>query len=331
MNKPKCDEYLYVQFLLAVQNNFTCTELSNVAPSSDIAHDAVTRLLSREKLTPKILWKNVKAHVDTKQGLLIADDCVLDKQYALNTDLVHWQYSGTHHRLVQGIGLETLLWTSHGNEHIPVDYRIYDKDTDGKTKNQHFRDMITLAHHRGFRPAYVLIDTWYTALDNLKHLDAQHYLWIAPLRKNRVISTKPHRQEHLEDIDIPQEGRRVHLKGYGFITVFKIVSHDGDVEYIATNDLNLTRSDVEGIYAKRWKIEEYHRGLKQQTGIAKCQARKARSQRNHIWASLHAFVALELHRLKTGISWQEAKKSIAREAIHQYLLNPRYQFQFSTA
>lgn len=330
MNKPKCNEYLYVQFLLAAQTNFTCTELSQVAPI-EMSHDAPTRLLTREKLTPKILWKNAHPYIDLEDGYLIADDTVLDKMRSENNSLVKWQYSGTHHEVIKGIGLESFIWTNDDNCHIPIDYRLYDKDTDGKTKNQHFRDMLATAKSRGFKPKFILIDSWYTSLDNLKLVNRIDWKWIAQLRKNRVVSTEPHHHQHLEDLDIPEEGMEVHLKGYGFIKVFKFVSQERGVEYYGTNDLNLANSDVERIYSKRWKIEEYHRGLKQQCGISKCQARNPRSQRNHIWCSIHAFITLELHRIKTNISWQEAKLSIVRWAIHQYLLKPRFNFQFSTA
>lgn len=300
MNKPKCNEYLYVQFLLAAQNNFTCTELSKVSPNT-MAHDAPTRLLSREKLTPAILWKNAKAHVNTSSGYLIADDTVIDKPRSDDIDLVKWQYSGTHHRVVKGIGLETLLWTQNGNEHIPIDYRVYHPEGDGKTKNEHFRDMMRLASHRRFTPQYCLIDTWYTSVENLKLLGDLNWKWIAPLQKNRIVSTAPKQYHHIEELNIPEQGIGVHLKAYGFIKVFKEVSPQGDIEYRGTNDLNLSKSDVEGIYGKRWKIEEYHRGLKQETGIASCQARKERSQRNHIWCSIHAFLILELYRMETTI------------------------------
>lgn len=330
MNKPKCSEYLYIQFLLAAQNNYTCTELSQVAPI-DMAHDSPTRMLAREKLTPKILWKNVKAHIDLNDGYLIADDTVIDKVRSQLLSLAKWQYSGTHHKVVKGIGLETIIWTNDLQKHIPVDYRIYDKDTDGKTKNQHFQDMIFLAKHRGFNPKYILMDGWYATVKNLKTIDKLGWKWISQLRKNRIVTLEPHKFQHLEDLNIPDEGLRVHLKAYGFIKVFKTVSLKGDVEYYGTNDLSLTKSDVEGIYSRRWKIEEYHRGLKQQCGINKCQSRLNRSQRNHIWSSIHTFLCLELHRIKHNVSWQEAKLSIVREAIYQYLLKPRYDFALSTA
>ncbi|MBP3960468.1 hypothetical protein J8F10_35025 [Gemmata sp. G18] len=35
----------------------------------------------------------------------------------------------------------SLLWTD-GDRHIPCDYRIYNKDADARTKNDHFGDMI---------------------------------------------------------------------------------------------------------------------------------------------------------------------------------------------
>jgi len=331
MNKQKCDEYLYTQFLLAAQDSYTCTELEQVAPES-MAHDSPTRLLAKQKLTPKILWKNVKPHIDTAGGFLIVDDSVIDKPKMQQLGLAHWQYSGAHHDIVKGIGLTSLLWTGTSNsDHLPVDYRLYDPATDGKTKNQHFQEMAKTASFRGLSPEYVLFDSWYTSLDNLKLVRQLGWQWLGGLRKNRVVSTGPHQQTNLEKLDIPPEGKVVHLRGYGQIKVFKSVSNDRRVDYYGTSNLNLTMSDVERIYGKRWQIEEYHRGLKQQCGIAKCQARTDRSQRNHIWASIHAFVILELNRKDTGISWQEAKRSVVRHAVQQYLLQPRYEMRMATA
>jgi hypothetical protein len=40
------------------------------------------------------------------------------------------------------------------------------------------------------------------------------------------------------------------------------------MEYVASNDLNQsTTSDVQKVCAIRWKVEEFHRELKQLTGI----------------------------------------------------------------
>jgi putative transposase len=320
--KQKCNEYDYSQFLIATQGNYTCTEFEKVT-GKEMSHDSPTRLLKKERLTPRILWKKVRALIQPKAGFLIIDDSIIDKPRTKKSDLIRWQYSGTHHDVVKGIGLETLLWTNQDNEHIPVDYRFYAKDTDGKTKNQHFVDMIKMAKYRGFKPELVLGDSWYSSLENLKTIRKLEWHWMMQLRKNRVVSTAPHQATNLEKLDIPPEGMVVWLRGYGEIKVFKSVSKKGGVAYYGTSKLNLTKSGVKRIYSKRWQIEEYHRGLKQQCGVAKCQARTERSQRNHIFCSIQAFLALEVHRLKTGVTWQQAKLSITRDAIRNYLLNPR--------
>jgi hypothetical protein len=44
--------------------------------------------------------------------------------------------------------------------------------------------------------------------------------------------------------------------------------------------------------------------------------------RNHIGLAIRAFLRLEMHWFNTGISWDEAKTSIVREAVRSYLAFP---------
>jgi hypothetical protein len=45
------------------------------------------------------------------------------------------------------------VWTNNGAI-IPIDFRIYKINTDGKTKNDHFLDMLNKAEERGFSPEF---------------------------------------------------------------------------------------------------------------------------------------------------------------------------------
>ena len=76
-----------------------------------------------------------------------------------------------------------------------------------------------------------------------------------------------------------------------------------------------------------WGIKEYHKGIKQCCGVERCQLRSAEGQRAHFAFSLRAFLRLEADRLRTGISWYEAKLTIIRDAIRQYLAHPLYQLE----
>ena len=85
--------------------------------------------------------------------------------------LVGHRGSGNPHAAVRGINLFTALW-SDGDRGYPCDYRVYHKDGDQKTKNDHFADMLAAAAERGLKQKYVLFDTWYASLETLKPLRA---------------------------------------------------------------------------------------------------------------------------------------------------------------
>lgn len=267
-------------------------------------------------MRPKEIWEQAKNEIDLDEaGILIADDSVLDKQRSEKIELVHSQYSGNEHGVISGIGLVNLLWHSvEGNDSIPVDYRIYDKDTDGKTKNDHFREMLKLAKERGLKPSSVVMDTWYSSLNNLKAIRDLGWIWVAGLKKNRKVN----RDEFLENLEIPDEGLKVHLRGYGVITVFRFVGKNNRTDYIGTNMENPSRSSIKEIIKARWSIEVYHRELKQTCGIERCQARTSRAQRNHICLAILAWLKQRIRRRQQGLTfyeqqWQTIKTAISRE------------------
>ena len=314
----KCNLDLYVNFLTAGQKQFSGVELSKVAPEP-MAHDSVSHWLATKKLTPQLLWQHSQPMVNKQAGYLIIDDSVLDKPYCRKIALVRKQYSGKHHGLVNGIAVVNLLWTD-GVRMVPVDYRIYDPSRDGKTKNDHCREMFTSAQKRGFRPSHVLMDSWYTSVDNLKAIASKGWKWIGELKSNRLVSLMQGTYIPVSDLDWTEKPvRKVWLKAYGFILVSKMVTPNGDIAYIATNDLSLDKQTIKTHFDHRWTIETFHRGLKQCTGIERCYAVKERSQRNHILCSFLAFLKLEGGRIHRAVSWYEQKAMITRKAIAIYL------------
>jgi putative transposase len=323
LNEPKCDELDYIHFLVAAQNVFTCTEAARSQPQADPpAHDAFTRLLSRQPPDTEALWREARTLVQRDKGLLINDDSTLDKPYAREMELVTRHWSGKHHRVVTGINLSTLLWTD-GDALVPTDLRVYDK-ADGLTKNEHFRAMLKTAHTRGFMPRFVCFDSWYSSLENLKAVRGYLWHWFTRLKGNRLVNPDGSGNVAISEVEVPVEGRVVHLKGYGRIKVLRTVAPDGDAEHWATDDLQMSEAVREELALQGWGIEEYHRGLKQCCGIERCQVRSGRRQRAHFGFALRAFLRLEAHRLQTGVSWYEAKIAIIRDAIRSYLAQPRY-------
>ncbi len=67
--------------------------------------------------------------------------------------------------------------------------------------------------------------------------------------------------------------------------------------YLVTNDIDLSFNQVLEIYKRRWKIEEYHKSLKQNLKIEHSPTKLETSQRNHIHLSVRGFIKLEKLRL----------------------------------
>lgn len=55
------------------------------------------------------------------------------------------------------------------------------------------------------------------------------------------------RNENLSNLEIPDEGLSVHLRGYGWVSIFKFVAKNGRIDYVATNMEDPTRDAVKAI------------------------------------------------------------------------------------
>ncbi len=312
MSKHKCTKGIYKSFLQASSVRYSGLALSEVCPE-DLSHDGVSRWLQSQHFRPRDLWPLVEGAIRTEEAcLLIADDSILDKHRSKKIDLVHYQYSGNVHDVIPGIGLVNLLW--HGmesEESVPVDYRVYDKPADGKTKNTHFCEMVKLAKQRGLTPDAVVMDSWYSSLKNLKTIRSFGWNFVCGFRKNRIVN----RDQKLGKLDIPDEGLKVHLRGYGWIWVFRFEAKNGRIDYIGTNLESPTRDQMKSIVAARWSIEVYHRELKQTCGIERCQSRTGRAQRNHIYLAILAWLEKNKLRCHHALSLYQQKWDVIKEAI----------------
>lgn len=314
MGKSLCSKDLYCTFLRVTSQRYSALSLSEVSPT-ELSHDSISRWLAEGKCQPKDIWNAAASKVLSSTGVLIADETVLNKDRSEKIELVRWQYSGTEHDIVRGIGMLNMLWVDESNDVCPVDFRIYEPKEDGKTKNDHFRQLLKLAKEREVKPEAVIADCWYSSLNNLKYIRDLGWHWVMGLKKNRVVN----RGQKLEELTMPEEGLRVHLRGYGWIMVFRFEGKHNRTDYIGTNIQDPTRKQVASLVRKRWEIEVYHRELKQTCGPEHCQARTSRAQRNHIGLSVLSWIKQADVRRSTHISFYQQQWTIIKAAIAQQL------------
>src|SRR2546422_3673 len=193
----------YIEYLISTPANYTCTNLAQHLQG--VSHDAVSDYLAQAKSTAHQLWELVQPLLnDSERAYLIVDDSVQDKRYSNQIELVRKQYSGAEGGLVRGIGVVNLVHTDgvDGN-YYPIDYRIYAPEQDGKTKNDHFADMLTNAiTTKRIRAHCVLFDSWYGSVSNLKLVVRLGLVFVTTLKSNRLVSLfKGGGYIHLEQIE----------------------------------------------------------------------------------------------------------------------------------
>lgn len=320
----------YIEYLISTPVNYTC---SNLAEHLDgVSHDAITDYLQRERLTARGLWELVQPLLqDSEAAYLIVDDSVQNKQYSRKIELVKKQYSGAVHGLVRGIGVVNLVH-SDGEDFYPIDYRVYAPEADGKTKNDHFREMVLNAKSdKQLKARTLLFDSWYASVDNLKLVQRLDMFFVTTLKDNRMVSlSKEGGYIHLQDIEWSEHrltyGVPVKLKEIPFkVQLFKVVAPNGDIEWVITNhpEGSFTTPDIQDENAGRWQIEQLHRELKQLTGSEKCECRKARSQRNHLACCYLAWLALKLKARHLGKTLYAVQHDLLSDYLRAELRHPR--------
>jgi hypothetical protein len=323
----------YCQYLLSSQINYTITNLAEHLEA--ISHDKINRYLLSEKLTPRLLWDNVKDVIEIDEdAYLIFDDTVIDKRHSEEIELTRWQYSGNEHGVIRGIGLISCLYVNPRlGKFWVIDYRIYDPSGDGKTKIDHVLDMLkSLVYYKDLPFSSVLMDSWYATNKLMLYIDSLGKIYYCPLKRNRLVDDTGGEQDYQQIEKLSwhetelKHGKVIKIRkfpGAKRVKLFRVPVSTNRTEFIVTNDSSQNSTKVvQQVYNIRWKVEEFHRELKQLTGVESCQCRKGRIQRNHISCAILVWFRLKALAYKTGQTVYQIKHSLLSNYLIEQLKRP---------
>ena len=332
----RCTLPMYMGFLMSEPTSTTCTQLSEVM---NISHDSVNRFLLRESYVAQDLFNESKKLLNLKGGTLSVDDSTLDKPYSQHMALVSHFWSGKHHRTVKGLNLITLYYTDVEGHHLPVNYRIYDK-SENKTKNDYFKDMLIEVLAWGLEPAVVTGDSWYSCINNLKMVKNHQLGLLFAIESNRLVSIEKGQWTQVQAIStIAEDGLNVWLRGFGLVKLFRTQLKDQLRHYVvlmpeASQHEAFDGTSFQELHDNHWKIEQYHRMIKQVCHIERFQVRGKVLILNHIFAALCSYVHLQRMQINevflNAYRWQrelytKAVASFVQDFVSgKDYLNPRF-------
>jgi len=338
-------EEIYINFSLSSFGKIEMTKLSKISQKS---HDMFTKgLLLKDSIDDdKKLWQKIKPFLreyeNEENGCIIVDDMLMYKPWTKVNDMVCWHYDHVKQRMQKGILMLNFHYTDETGISIPLGYELITKTEEkwnekyGRnikkslfTKNEIMRDKLEILNtHNEVKYKYVLFDKWFASVENLVFIeDTLKKKFVCPIKSNRKVAFTLEEKINGKYVNISTldiEGgssRLVYLEGYEKpLRVIKQVVKNGDdgestYLYLVTNDIGLSFHEVLEIYKRRWKIEEYHKSLKQNLHIEHSPTKVELSQRNHIHLTVCAFIKLEKIKLNYKMNHFAIKEKIYIEAL----------------
>ena len=334
MNKELLD--FYTDYLITSTSQTTATGLSKFLPDR-ISHDKITRFLSSEDYTSKQLWKLVKPiirEVSMEEGVLVFDDSISEKPYTEESELVCWHYDHSKGRSVKGINLLTGLYVGKDDISLPVVYDLIRKDKtteegkrkSSKSKNERMLECLSATINNRLAFGWVITDVWFASSDNMIAIKGYGKDFIMPLKNNRKVALSPKDKANGRYLPIgtlqlePGICKEVYLEKIPFpVTIIKeeYVNKDYSTSdlYLVCSDLTVSYQQIITLYQKRWKVEEYHKSLKNNTSLASSPTSVERTQRNHIFMSLIGYCKLELFKMRKGLNHFALKAKLYTKAM----------------
>ena len=291
-------------------------------------------MLSDKSLDKKAFWKFVKPfarQVESENAVLSIDDTISAKPHSSVNTIINYHFDHTKGKSVKGINILNFLLSSQQEDetfiNCPVGFEVITKgqsyvDAKGqtkykseKTKNELvLENLSNFLYHNRLKFKYILFDSWFSASDTLKQIHKRFKKYfVCPLKQNRLVALSEKDKlagnfVQVSSLNINKnETLEVYIKGLPFPVrlakqIFINKDYSEGVLYLVTNEIAANYQQITTIYQKRWKVEEFHKSLKQNTLLSKSPTKMEVTQKNHIFISMLSYVELEKLKIKERLN-----------------------------
>lgn len=315
---------LYVDYLIAQRGQVSAGDLSAVLDGA-LSHDHITRMIAQPELGQKEFWRLVKPlvrRIESDDGCIVVDDYLVEKPHSTPNTVLNVNWDHARKKYVVSANVLNFVYTAqHEGQtvNLPIAFEVVTKTepfTDAKTgkekmkspktKNELMRERLkVLCHQNHIKFRHVLWDTWFSSAENMVFVvnDLKKH-FVGAIKDNRKLALigedgavgafKPVSQQEIQ----PGRVYKVRMQSVPFDLfvakqVYKNLDGSTGVVFLVTSDGSLSAEQIFQLYQKRWKVEESHKSVKQNLGIAHAPVKMERTQKNHIFAAMYGLVQLE--------------------------------------
>jgi len=185
---------------------------------------------------------------------------------------------------------------------------------------------------------YVLADSWYWAKTLVQVCRKCGYHMISQLKSNSVLWIHGKKTNVTSLLDLSSSFREISLFVYGKTKTLRIAKFIGDIKgvgkvavvvvkekrkkpiYLVCTNIHLPAIDIIKYYAKRWKIEQMIKDLKQRLGFGDYQVRNLQAIQRHVALVLLSYFVLILLKV---LQWLKNKSISLDLSIRQLAFQVR--------
>jgi hypothetical protein len=183
-------------------------------------------------------------------------------------------------------------------------------------------------------------DSWYACEKNLKTVKNHSMVFLFAVESNCTVSVAKGAWAQAKTLDIPEDGLIVWLRDFGQVKLFRTQLKDQLRHYVvylpnADDYAAFQRTDFQTLHDRHWRIEQYHRTIKQVCNIERSQVRSKVAILNHIFALLCGFIQLQQMQIAALIgNAYQFKRELYTDVISAFIrtfipdkqyLNPQFQ------
>jgi len=190
---------------------------------------------------------------------------------------------------------------------------------------------------------YVLADSWYWAKTLVLVCRKYGYHMISQLKSNSVLWIHGKKTSVTSLLDLVSSFREVSLFVYGKTKTLRIAKFIGNIKgvgkvavvvvnekrkkpiYLVCTNIHLPAIDIIKYYAKRWKIEQMIKDLKQRLGLGDYQVRDLQAIRRHVALVLLSYSVLILLKI---LQWLKDKNTSLDLSIRRLAFQVRKNILF---
>jgi hypothetical protein len=291
------------RFLTMVETTMKAADCSSamaIAEGQAFSHDSVYRVLEEASGCFTALAKEELSKAKAFEGgYLILDDSFMLRYSSGKLDLKKLKDTARS-RWAYGYQVVLLIWTD-GKIRLPMGFRVFTCKHKETSKIELALDLLKEAKTLGFKPEYVLFDSWYASQSILEWLYQATWALVTRLKRNRVLGST-----QLKTDKRPYFSKVGKLRGLDFEVI--IIRHGK--RYFCSTNTKLDRPTIKAIYKHRQAIEEVFRCLKQELGWQGSRYRTRNTLTNHLALGLSAFAVIERWRHSLKLSFYKLRRSL---------------------